>query len=178
MARWLSVVVLCCAACDAPAPPGARTELGKSPALLAAEGKAVTHGPSAEGKPAIYDEQADHEAALARALEQARREHKRVLITFGGNWCGWCHALHALFEAPGPVRDRLGDSYVQLRVDSRTGKSLATRLGAPMPSVPFLTVLDAEGKPLVHQETGVLEQGQGHDPAKVRAFLDRYRLPG
>jgi hypothetical protein len=76
------------------------------------------------------------------------------------------------------VRDRLGDAYVQLRVDSRTGKSLATRLGAPMPSVPFLTVLDAEGKPLVHQETGVLEQGQGHDPAKVRAFLDRYRLPG
>ena len=76
------------------------------------------------------------------------------------------------------MRERLDDSYVQLRVDSRTGKALATRLGAPLPSVPFLTVLDAEGKPLVHQETGVLEQGQGHDPAKVRAFLDRYRAPG
>jgi thiol:disulfide interchange protein len=178
-ATWLcGVLASGVVACEVPAPTRAGSELGKSPALLASEGKPVAHGPSAQGKPAIYDEQADHEAALAQALEQARREHKRVLVTFGGNWCGWCHALHELFEAEGPVRERLATSYVQLRVDSRSGKALAVELGAPLPSVPFLTVLDADGKALVHQETGALELGQGHDPGKVRAFLDRYRAPG
>jgi hypothetical protein len=32
-------------------------------------------------------------------------------------------------------------------------------------------VLDADGRLLVTQETGVLESGQGHDPVKVLAFL-------
>jgi hypothetical protein len=41
--------------------------------------------------------------------------------------------------------------------------------------IPFLTVLDAEGKVLINQETGALEEGDHHDPEKVRDFLGLWR---
>jgi thiol-disulfide isomerase/thioredoxin len=37
--------------------------------------------------------------------------------------------------------------------------------------VPYLVVLDGEGKIVSRQETGVLEEGDHHDPKKVLAFL-------
>ena len=43
--------------------------------------------------------------------------------------------------------------------------------------VPYLVVLDTEGKVVTKQETGALEEGDHHDPAKVLAFLEKWRLP-
>mgnify|MGYP001601161800 FL=1 len=41
----------------------------------------------------IYSETADPQADIAAALEQAKNEHKRVLIDFGGDWCPDCQML-------------------------------------------------------------------------------------
>src|ERR1044071_2214981 len=49
-------------------------------------------------RPPIYDTKADGAKQIADALATAKREHKRVLLQFGANWCGWCHKLHALFQ--------------------------------------------------------------------------------
>ena len=52
---------------------------------------AAAGDPPAEKKEAgPYDPKADAKAAVASALEKARRGGKRVLIVYGGNWCGWC----------------------------------------------------------------------------------------
>src|ERR1700722_690290 len=49
----------------------------------------------------LYSETADPTADIAAALKQARREHKRVLLDFGGDWCGDCQVLDIYFhEAP------------------------------------------------------------------------------
>jgi len=49
---------------------------------------------------------------------------------------------------------------------------LAASWGAdPKKGVPLLVVLDGNGKAVKVQETGSLEAGKGHDPAKVLAFL-------
>jgi hypothetical protein len=40
--------------------------------------------------------------------------------------------------------------------------------------LPVLVVLDAEGKVLTTQDTGKLEEGDHHDPAKVLAFLNQW----
>src|SRR5262245_41667101 len=45
----------------------------------------------------IYDEQADAKAQIGAALTKAKRHNTRVLIMFGGNWCGWCYKLHDVF---------------------------------------------------------------------------------
>jgi hypothetical protein len=36
-------------------------------------------------------------------------------------------------------------------------------------------VLDADGKPLVTQDTGALESGDHHDPTKVMTFLTEWQ---
>ena len=46
-----------------------------------------------EPKPAkkpLYDESADAKQQIAAALAKAKRENRRVLIQWGGNWCSWC----------------------------------------------------------------------------------------
>jgi len=40
--------------------------------------------------------------------------------------------------------------------------------------LPVIVVLDADGKPLVTQDTGKLEEGDHHDPVKVLAFLNQW----
>ena len=43
--------------------------------------------------------------------------------------------------------------------------------------LPVLVVLDSDGKRLTIQETGQLEAGNHHDPAKVLAFLEKWKKP-
>jgi hypothetical protein len=43
--------------------------------------------------------------------------------------------------------------------------------------LPVLVVLDSDGKQLTTQDTGQLEQGDHHDPAKVIAFLSKWKRP-
>ena len=35
---------------------------------------------------------------VAKAGERAKKDDKRILLMFGGDWCGWCHKLHDLFK--------------------------------------------------------------------------------
>ena len=56
---------------------------------------------------------------------------------------------------------------------------VADRLGAKLRGngIPYLTVLDDEGKPIANQDTGSLEDGPEHDPAKVKDFLTKFQAP-
>lgn len=171
------------------AQPGA-TEPGKPPAEQPA---------AKQVRPPIYDEQADARAQIAAALAEAKKENRRVLIQWGANWCGWCHLLHARFADPKPagrnaftsrdqsIAGQLKSEYDVVLVDiGRFDKNmdLATEYGAELKAhgVPFLTVLDADGKVVVNEPTGPLEGktaegGETHDPAKVMAFLTKHQAP-
>ena len=48
--------------------------------------------------PPVYDTEADAAADIAAAVERAKKEHKRVLVVYGGNWCGWCVKLDEFFK--------------------------------------------------------------------------------
>lgn len=131
-------------------------------------------------KPAIYDTTADAKTQIAAALAKAKRENQRVLVMFGGNWCGWCHKLHELFKKDRTIGKALLYEYQLVLVDiGRFDKHMevAAGYGADLrkAGVPFLTVLDADGKVLANQETGALEAGDRHDPRRVFAFLGKWR---
>ena len=51
--------------------------------------------------PQIYSETADAHTEVRQALAQAAKEHKRVLLDFGGNWCGDCQVLSIYLHDPG-----------------------------------------------------------------------------
>jgi thiol:disulfide interchange protein len=132
-------------------------------------------------KPPIYDEHADARQQIAAALAKAGRENRRVLVQWGANWCGWCHLLHEKFKSDKALARELLYEYDLVLVD--IGKwdknmELAASYGADLKAagVPYLTVLDADGKVLANQDTGALEAKSsdgkpGHDGAKVLAFL-------
>ena len=47
--------------------------------------------PAAAKKASIYNQTADTQAQVGKATAQAKRENKRIVVMFGGDWCGWCH---------------------------------------------------------------------------------------
>ena len=48
----------------------------------------------------IYPDPAQAKADLAAALKTAAATHKRILLDFGGNWCGDCQVLDIYFHDP------------------------------------------------------------------------------
>ncbi len=134
----------------------------------------------------IYDEQADAREQIAEALDHAKKENRRVLIQWGANWCGWCHLLHDTFKKDKAVRRKLLYEYDLVLIDvGKFDKNIdyAMTLGADLKAngLPYLTVLNADGKPIANQETGSLEakiEGKpGHDPKAVASFLTEHQAP-
>src|ERR1019366_6508606 len=76
-------------------------------------------------RPPIYDESADGAKQITSALYTATKEHKRVLLMFGANWCGWCHKLHTLFETDQTISDLLKANFVVVMIDVNKGHNSA-----------------------------------------------------
>jgi uncharacterized protein YyaL (SSP411 family) len=140
----------------------------------------------ASKRPDIYDPKADTRAQLDAALKKARHDQTRVLVMFGGNWCGWCHKLHDLFRSDREIAALLFNEYQLVLVDTeapgadellaRCKKPLAKDGEAVPVGYPFLAVLDESGAVVKAQPTDELEEGDHHDPAKVRAFLSEFQV--
>lgn len=139
---------------------------------------------SKPARPAIYDGEADAAAQIAAAVAKAKKENRRVLIQWGANWCGWCHLLHDCFRNEAEVRRTLQYEYDLVLVDvghADKNLELAEKYGADFAGkgLPYLTILDGDGKTVVNQETESLESSekdvQAHDPKAVAGFLVRYQ---
>lgn len=179
MQRFSALLVLATLACGSSAP--AEEPAKAAPELAEAEAPAEPEQHLVPAKivpkelPPIYSEKGEMKAELDAALKRAGEGSKRVLVIFGGNWCQWCHKLDMLFERHEGIKNLLAASFVRVNVDSNTNEELIADLGVELQGVPFLAVLEPDGKIVVKQETGSLEEGPRHDPAKVLAFLQKWK---
>jgi thiol:disulfide interchange protein len=126
----------------------------------------------------IYSATADAHADIAQAIHTAAREHKRVILDFGGNWCGDCQVLDIYFhQAPNDAL--LGQHFVLVHVDiGRYDKNLdlAKKYEVPLKrGVPALAVLSSHGKLLYSQENGEFESMRRMDPESVTEFLNKWK---
>jgi len=126
----------------------------------------------------LYSATADAKADIAAALTRARAEKKRVILDFGGNWCGDCQVLDIYFHQS-PNADLLAKNFVVVHVDiGRMDKNVdvADKYGVPLKKgVPALSVLDARGKVLYSQKTGEFENMRNMSVDSVTAFLNRWK---
>ena len=141
---------------------------------------------TAAKKPSIYDKSADAAAQIEKAKETARHDDKRILVMFGGDWCGWCHKLHELFASDEQVRKVLSYEYVLVMVDTQApgAEALLAKCKAALSpdelqkgfGYPFLSVLDRGGKIVKSQQTDTLEEGDHHVPGRVNEFLSKWKV--
>ena len=61
---------------------------------------ALTAGPALSASRDIYPDPSQAKADLAAALKTAAATHRRVIVDFGGNWCGDCQVLDIYFHNP------------------------------------------------------------------------------
>src|SRR5690242_805809 len=45
-----------------------------------------------------FDPTRDASADVQRAIAEARKTGRRILLDIGGDWCPWCHSLDQLFQ--------------------------------------------------------------------------------
>jgi len=114
---------------------------------------------------------------LEAAKAEAKQSGRRILLDVGGNWCPWCHKLHAFWAAQKEVKNLRDQGFVFLMVNySKDNKNEAFLAQYPkVKGYPCLFVLDADGKLLHVQDSGVLEEGGGYSAEKIGAFLKAWK---
>src|SRR5262245_54450377 len=68
-------------------------------------------------RPDIYDTKTEGKVIVEGALKRAAAQDKRVLVVFGGNWCGWCHKLHDLLKTNDSVSKLAFNEYETAWID-------------------------------------------------------------
>ncbi len=136
--------------------------------------------------PDIFDRQAKGEVLIDQAVARAQREHKRIVLVFGANWCPWCRRLHQIFSEAPTVRARLRDDFVLVYVDANTrndkrrNAAVQEQYGNPIQKhgLPVMVVLDLDGKQLTTRETSSLSAPTDEEVARrVAAFLAEWAPP-
>ena len=127
----------------------------------------------------LYPETSRAEADVAAALEMAAKGGKRVLVDFGGNWCGDCKVLDINLKKPENAA-LLEQRYVLVHVNVgdkgiNSNFALAERYGIALKKgVPALAVLDSNGRVIHAQKQGEFADMRSMDPKSVNDFLVKW----
>lgn len=127
----------------------------------------------------IYPDVSRARADIESALKLAATTHKRVLVDFGGNWCGDCKVLDANFhKAENAALLEAGFVLVHVNVGDKGidhNFDVAERYGIPLKKgVPALAVLEDDGRLLFSQKNGEFEDMRRMDPKSVNDFLRQW----
>ena len=128
----------------------------------------------------VYPETSRAEADVAAALKEAGRSGKRVLVDFGGNWCGDCKVLDINLHKPENAA-LLAKRYLLVHVNVgekgiNDNFALAERFGIPLKKgVPALAVLGPGGKVIHSQQGGEFADMRSMDPKSVHDFLVKWQ---
>jgi thiol:disulfide interchange protein len=128
----------------------------------------------------IYPDPSQAGADLAAAIKTAQTTHKRVLLDFGGNWCGDCQVLDIYFHDQNN-RALLESNFVLVHINVGhfdANQNLAARYDIPLKKgVPALAVLSEHGRLLHSQKTGEFEDMRHMESSSVTEFLTQWRAP-
>jgi thioredoxin 1 len=127
----------------------------------------------------IYPDDADAGAEIREAAAKAGKEHKRVLLVFGANWCFDCHVLDIAFHGPelSPIVDANYEVvHVDLGPDEKKNANLVRQYEIPLDKgIPALAVADGDGKLVVSQKNGEFEDARGLTADALAEFLNKWK---
>src|ERR1700730_849213 len=145
-------------------------------AVVAAQFKRVPLQAPAQPNPQLYKANANAAQEIRQAVAAAGKQHKNVLLDFGGNWGLDCHVLDNAFHQP-RIAPLLNSNYVLVHVDvGRYDKNLdlAKKYHVDLEKgVPSLAILDAKGNVLY--STRDFERARVMSEEDVIQFLDKWK---
>lgn len=125
-----------------------------------------------------YDPHANPFDQYHTAIEQAKAEHKRVLIIAGGDWCRWCYALDRFITRNDDVSHALHDAFVIVKVyvgDENFNEFFFSQLPEAR-GAPHFWVVSPDRNVLASQSTGSFEHGRSdYDKTAFMGFVAKWR---
>jgi thiol:disulfide interchange protein len=126
----------------------------------------------------IYPDAAQAKADLAAAMKTAAQAHKRILLDFGGNWCGDCQVLDMYFHDPQNL-PLLEANFVLVHINigyMDRNLDLAKKYEVPVEKgVPALAVLSENGKLIFSQKDKQFEAMRRMETSAVTQFLVQWK---
>jgi len=126
----------------------------------------------------IYADNADARKEIQEAEERAARDHKRVLLVFGANWCYDCHVLDLAFHRPDFASAMAGYEIVHVDIgpEGKKNNDLAKQFQVPLEQgVSALAVIESNGKLVVSQKNGEFENARTMTPEALQEFLHKWK---
>ena len=121
----------------------------------------------------IYPDPSQAKADLAAALKTAAATHRRVLLDFGGNWCGDCQVLD-LYMHDDKNRPLIDANFVVVHINIGhfdANLDLAEKYQVPLhKGVPALAVLSDRGALLYSQKNGEFEAMRSMESSSLTRF--------
>jgi len=135
--------------------------------------------PALQPNPHLYDKDADARAEIKEAVAEAAKNHERVILVFGANWCYDCHVLDQAFHQAdvAPLLEKnFRVVHVDIGDDGKKNSDLAAEYKVPLDKgVPALAVLGPDGKLLYSQQNGEWESARSMDPDDIITFLNKWK---
>ncbi|WP_313100926.1 thioredoxin family protein [Epilithonimonas sp.] len=141
---------------------------------IEAKKKAVAEEKAKLPKP--YHPEANASLDIKKAIDQAKKEHKNVMIQAGGNWCIWCLRFNDYVQKTPELKKIVDDNYVYYHLNwspANKNEKVFASYGNPGDKFgyPVFIVLDENGNQIHTQDSGVLEDGKGYSFEKVKDFF-------
>ncbi len=127
----------------------------------------------------LYPANADARAEIKEAEERAAKEHKRILLVFGANWCFDCHVLDLAFQRP-ELAPLIAANYelvhVDIGPDGKKNADLAQQFSVALDKgYPSLAVVEPDGKVVISEKNGEFEDARQLTPEFLADFLNKYK---
>jgi thioredoxin 1 len=139
---------------------------------------ALSAGTASSADRDIYPDPSSARTDLAAALKTAAATHRRVLIDFGGNWCGDCQVLD-LYMHDSKNQPLVDANFVVVHVNIGhidANLDLAEKYGVPLnKGVPALAVLSGHGALLYSQKNGEFEAMRHMQSSALTDFLVQWK---
>lgn len=126
----------------------------------------------------IYPDHADARQEIKEAEQRAAKDHKRVLLVFGANWCYDCHVLDLAFHRSDFASAMAGFEVVHIDIgqEGKKNTDLAKHFRVPLEKgIPALAVIEGDGKLVVSQKNGEFENARALTPQALLEFLNKWK---
>ena len=133
----------------------------------------------ADMKKDLYPANVDAHAEIKEAEEKAAKEHKRLLLVVGANWCFDCHVLDLAFHSAKLepiVTANYEVVHLDIGPDGKKNDDVLKEFDVSLDKgVPAVVVAESNGKVIFSQKSGEFEDARGLTPDVLEAFLNKWK---